>query len=129
MVRIKNRGLWGREWYPELLFQYVSDFVWQACALKTRKSGHEIGFTTGRSGLSLVHKRLHRNGTLGAGCHDGRRGISRLHDDGPWVVRSVGSAAAAATTAYDHADDKDKTAGNYASLSHIRDFIPPSKDT
>ena len=104
-------------------------FVWQACALKTRKSGHEIGFTTGRRGLSLVHKRLHGNGTLVAGCHDGRRGISRLHDDGPLVVLSVGSAAAATTAAYDHADDKDKTADNYASLSHVRDFIPPPKDT
>ena len=116
---------------PETLFQQNSCCVWQACVLKKSKySGYEIGFTNGRSGSSLVHKRSHRNGTLSAGCHDSRRAIGGLHDDGHLVVGSVGpAAAAAATTADDHDDDEDKTTANHSSLSHVRHFIPPGKDT
>jgi len=85
-----------------------------------------------RSGSSLVHKRLHRNRTLSAGCPD-RSDISGLDDDLPLVVRSVGpaaaAAAAAATAADDHDDNEDKTTADDSSLTHIRHLIPPGKET
>lgn len=82
-----------------------------------------------RSGSSLVHKTLHRNRTLSAGCPD-RMGISGLDDDLPLVVRSVGpAAAAAATAADDHDDNEDKRTADDSSLTHIRHLIPPGKET
>jgi len=84
-----------------------------------------MGFT---SGSSLVHKRSHWNGTLSAGCQDGRA-RNGLHDDVPLVARWLGSAAAAATAADDHDDDEDKRAADHSSLTHIRHVIPPGKET
>ena len=82
-----------------------------------------------RSGSSLVHKRLHRNGTLSAGYPD-RRYRSGLDDDLPLVVRSVGPAAAAAVTAADdHHNSEDKTTADDSSLTHIRHLVPPGKET